>query len=92
MKTTCLSVAAIAAALALPFGAAAASQATAPEQGGSAVQAPAASDTPAVRRHSHMSEKIGVRAEQTAPGTATVAKRAPARDATNRHNHQRDFK
>lgn len=91
MRTTIPSVAAIAAiaaVLGLSFSASAASRAPAVEQTGSAVQAPAAT----APRHSHMGEKIGVRAEQAAAAESAAAKSTPAKPAATRHNHQRDFK
>lgn len=92
MRATLLSVAAVATALGLSFGASAASQVPAVEQAGSAVQAPAATNAAGTSRHSHMGEKVGVRAEQAGLSASEAAKPAPAKSAANRHNHQRDFK
>ena len=92
MRTTIPSVVAIAAVLGLSFSASAASQAPAVEQTGSAVQAPAPTDAATAPRHSHMGEKIGVRAEQAAAAGSATAKSTPAKPAATRHNHQRDFK
>ncbi|MBD5803150.1 hypothetical protein AZOA_25860 [Azoarcus sp. Aa7] len=95
MRTTIPSVAAIAAiaaVLGLSFSASAASRAPAVEQTGSAVQAPAATDAATAPRHSHMGEKIGVRAEQATAAGSAAAKSTPAKPAATRHNHQRDFK
>ncbi|MCC4115708.1 hypothetical protein LLG90_10145 [Aromatoleum toluclasticum] len=89
MKTTLLSVAATVAALGLSMSTNAASPAPAVEQTGSAVQTPAVANAP---RHSHMGEKIGVRAEQAASSGSEAAKPTPEKTAANRHNHQRDFK
>lgn len=89
MRTTILSVAAIAAVLGLSFTASAAPQAQAVEQTGRAVQAPAAATAP---RHSHMGEKIGVRAEQVVAAGSAAKRTTPAKSAATRHNHQRDFK
>lgn len=92
MRTTILSVAAIAAVLGLSFTASAATQAPAVEQTGRAVQAPAATDAATAPRHSHMGEKIGVRAEQAVAAGSAAATSTPAKSAATRHNHQRDFK
>ncbi|NMG28926.1 hypothetical protein [Aromatoleum evansii] len=92
MRTTLLSVATVVMALGLSFGASAASQAPAVEQPGIAIQAPAAPNATSASRHSHMGEKVGVRAEQAASSGSEAANPAPAKTARNRHNHQRDFK
>ncbi|WP_050415014.1 hypothetical protein [Azoarcus sp. CIB] len=92
MRTTIPSVAAIAAVLGLSFSASAASQAPAVEQARSTAQAPTATDAATAPRHSHMGEKIGVRAEQTVAAGSAAAKSTPVKPAATRHNHQRDFK